>query len=93
MTKPIPLFDILGALDPADPGAASAADRRLADDWAFVYHLFLRRDWPGADAALEAFEADHGADGISARLGERCRRHAAEALPDDWDGAMRIDVK
>lgn len=90
---PLPLFELMGALEDGLPHSADAAMLQGCRDWSAAFDFYLARDWHRAAEALRRYLDEHAGDGPGRIFLARAEAYGAAAPPADWDGALRFEGK
>lgn len=93
MSVAVPLFELIGALEPGAPFAATPGDVERCRRWTEAFQAYHARDWGAAFAGFQGALAERPDDQVGALLLAKCRDYLVMPPPDDWDGVMRFQRK
>lgn len=93
VSQPVPLFELVGALEPGAPYAADEGQLQACSEWNAALKLYLAQDWAGAAQAFEAYLAAHGEDGPASLYLGLVAGHRAAPPGEGWDGVLHFEGK
>ena len=87
------IFELVGMIDGVDEFGVTAKQRALIEHWNSFYGLYEARNWPRAQAALNAFTEAYPEDIVARVYLDRVVDFIREPPPDNWDGITRFEMK
>ncbi len=90
LSQSVPLFELVGARDPASAFAVHADDILRCRQWGVAFERYAARDWTGAADAFQDFLTHYPVDAAARLLLSTCATHGASPPPETSDGALRF---
>lgn len=89
----LPLFELLGEIDPQAPFACPTREQDLCARWNRAFESYLRRQWGAARIGFQAWQDNHPDDIPAKALLALCHDYELNPPPADWDGATHFSDK
>ncbi|WP_145980931.1 cache domain-containing protein [Magnetospirillum sp. ME-1] len=93
VTLPVPLFELVAALDDGGALAATGEQMSAVAHWNQAMKLFFARDWSAASQAFRDYLAGRGEDGPARFFLDLAERYAAAPPDEAWDGVLHFEGK